>query len=141
MRVRQNRFNPKSRFTDRTKEKMAALRSLAAKISYGGNPEHKKHPGDFGLTPPSDPRRGKSLCDDVEIFKRSEAIYLLKQGLEKGMVSDREQNGWPKNIWSVTSQGKPLEAQLENPLIGAYHGYPVPESDPMFSEIIVQWNK
>jgi hypothetical protein len=31
----------------------AGVDSLASRVSYGSNPEHKRHPGDFGLTPPA----------------------------------------------------------------------------------------
>jgi len=34
-----------------------ALEMLVPRVSYGGNPEHKRNPGDFGLTPPSQPRQ------------------------------------------------------------------------------------
>ena len=57
------------------------------------------------------------------------------------MISDRYQGEWPKNVWSMTSDGKPLEAQLENPRLGTYHGYPMPESDPLAEEIKNVWNE
>ncbi|MEV1965831.1 hypothetical protein ABZR56_05135 [Pseudomonas aeruginosa] len=97
------------------------------------------NPGDFGLEPPADPRQGKSLCDVARIFTRTEALELLQAGIEKGLVSDRENGGWPKNIWSVTDAGIPMEAQLENPETGHYHGYPMPDSDPLASEVIARW--
>jgi hypothetical protein len=53
------------------------------------------------------------------------------------MVSEREEKGFPKNIWAVTDDGHPLEAQLENEVMGVYHGYPVPETDP-FRDIILE---
>lgn len=116
-----------------------ALRSLSTKISYGGNPEHKRNPGDFGLSPASDPRTGKSLCDAVGVFSKSVALDLLRRGVVKGLVSDRSVGDWPKNIWAVTPQGVALEAQLENPSVGAYHGYPLPSNDPLSAEVIKRW--
>lgn len=86
------------------------LGELADRARYGGNPEHKKNPGDFGLTPPSDPRQGKSLCDAAKIFKRDEAEKLLREGLRNGLVSDRMAGEWPKNVWSVTEDGLAMEA-------------------------------
>ncbi|MBV5267925.1 MAG: hypothetical protein JZU67_05370, partial [Burkholderiaceae bacterium] len=103
-------------------------------------PEHKRNPGDFGLTPPNGPRQRKSLCDAVGIFSRQVALEHLQSGLRKGLISDRFNANWPQNIWSVTEDGYPLEAQLENPVTGAYHGYPMPPSDPMAAEIVRQWN-
>ncbi len=114
---------------------------LAEHVRYAGNPEHKKNPGDFGLHPPSNPRPGKSLCDSAKIFSRREARNLIKDGLRRGMISDRFQDQWPKNVWAMTSDGIPLEAQLENPQLGTYHGYPMPESDPLAKEIKHVWKE
>jgi hypothetical protein len=116
------------------------LDKLAQSISYGGNPEHKKNPGDFGLTPPSGPRLGKSLCDAIGIFTRGEALTILKNGLRKGLVSERFDGSWPKNIWSVTEDGRPVEAQLENAAMGSYHGYPMPDSDPFAADVLDRWS-
>jgi len=140
MKPRYQQYNPKRRFLDLTDEVLHSLCALAEKVSYGGNPEHKRNPGDFGLTPPSGQRQGKSLCDAAGIFSRAEALALLKEGLRKGLVADREEHGWPKNIWAVTPAGMPLEAQLENPETGSYHGYPMPDSDPLAGEVINRWN-
>ena len=108
------------------------------KLRYGGNPEHKRNPGDFGLIPPNMPRPGKTLCDLVEIFTRTEALQLLHAGLNRGMFSVNERNGWPQNIWAVTENGDPLEAQLEG--VGMYHGYPMPEADPFREVVIERWS-
>lgn len=139
MKHRYDQFNQKRRFKTQEDCDILKLTQLAKKVKYGGNPEHKKNPGDFGLTPPSGPRLGKSLCDDVDIFRRRDALDLLKSGLGKGLVSDRFDGDWPKNIWSVTGDGKPVEAQLENSVLGTYHGYPMPESDPLASEVLRRW--
>lgn len=140
MKQRYERFNPKRRIRSPEAGDAELLARLAKTVGYGGNPEHKKVPGDFGLTPPSDPRQCKSLCDDAAIKSHREALELLKSGITKGLISDRFNGDWPKNIWSVTADGKPLEAQLENPESGTYHGYPMPESDPFSAEILRRWS-
>ena len=140
MQTRYNKFNNKRRIKGIEPDQAEELASLAATVKYGGNPEHKRNPGDFGLTPPSAPRSGKSLCDAVQIFSKSTALDLLQQGIRKGLVSDRFEGKWPKNIWSVTPDGTPLEAQLENPDTGSYHGYPMPQSDPFAAEVIAKWS-
>ncbi|AYK24916.1 TPA: hypothetical protein L5D12_005646 [Pseudomonas aeruginosa] len=139
MKKRYQKFNRKRRIADSGQWESRRLDELRTGVSYGGNPEHKMNPGDFGLEPPADPRQGKSLCDVARIFTRTEALELLQAGIEKGLVSDRENGGWPKNIWSVTDAGIPMEAQLENPETGQYHGYPMPDSDPLASEVIARW--
>lgn len=140
MKRRENKYNPKRALWELSAENLQICALLAKKVRYGGNPEHKKNPGDFGLTPPSGPRQGKSLCDVVAIFTRAEALRYLRIGLKKGLVSDRFVDGWPKNIWSVTENGVALEAQIENPQLGSYHGYPMPDSDPFVEEVLARWN-
>ena len=80
-----------------------------------------------------------SLCDDVEIFSKAKAMQLLKEGIRRGLVSQSLRNGSPQNIWAVTSNGVPVEAQLENVTLGIYHGYPMPASDPFAQKVISLW--
>lgn len=140
MKKRNDKFNPKRAFLVPTPENLQLCIRLARTVGYGGNPEHKMNPGDFGLTPASDPRPGKSLCDSVAILTRSKALRHLRAGLKKGLASNRFVAGWPKNIWSVSDNGIALEAQLENAQVGTYHGYPMPESDPFAEEVLKRWN-
>jgi hypothetical protein len=119
----------------------AECESLAESVGYGGNPEHKSNPGNFGLTPPAAPRPDKTLCDSAGIVDRSEALRLLQAGARGGLVSKQVKNDYPQNIWSVTQDGLPLEAQLENSGQGTYHGYPMPEGDPMRELILEAWRE
>ncbi len=113
---------------------------LITSIDYAGSPYHKRNPGDFGLTPPSQPRPDKSLCDEANIFSASIAKELLIEGVKKRIISEQERNGYPQNIWAVTEEGIPLEAQLGNEGEGTYHGYPMRKSDPLYKEILRRWN-
>ena len=76
------RFNPKRALA--VDPDPSVLRNLVAQVRYGGNPEHKRNPGDFGLTPPAQLRPDKTACDEVGITKRSVALGLLREGIEKG---------------------------------------------------------
>jgi hypothetical protein len=140
MTLKKRTFNPKRRICTREEFDLLqrALPELVKNVRYGGNPEHKRNAGDFGLTPPSNPRPGKTLCDEVQIFSRAQALRLLRQGLSRGMVSSQIRNGWPQNVWAVTERGEPLEAQREND--GIYHGYPMPASDPFREEVLKRWH-
>lgn len=140
MQKRYNQFNTKRRIKKLAEGDLQHCSNLAERIRYGGNPEHKKNPGDFGLTPSSGPRPGKSLCDTVGVFSRQDALNYLKAGLRLGLISEQFRGQWPQNIWSLTEDGHPLEAQLENPETGTYHGYPMPQSDPLGAEIVQRWN-
>jgi hypothetical protein len=122
-----------------SEEQLEQIRQLSKKASYGGNPEHKKNPGDFKLNPPSIPRQGKSLCDELGIFTREQALSLLREGFERGLVSEQMRGDWPQNVWSVFA-GRVLEAMLENPQQGAYHGYPMPLNDPFADAVLKRWN-
>ncbi|HET6385596.1 MAG TPA: hypothetical protein VFJ58_19565 [Armatimonadota bacterium] len=119
---------------------MAGLESLASRARYGGNPHHKRNPGDFGLTPPSQPRVAATLCDGASIFTRASAAALLREGIWRGLISVQKHNGWPQNVWAVTPDGIPLEAQLENQEVGSYHGYPMAASEPLRDHVIERWN-
>ena len=76
------KFNRKRRFAS-SLPALEALKRLAAEVRYGGKPDHKRNPGDFGLTPPSLPRDDKSLCDEIRLFRRAEALRLLRLGVER----------------------------------------------------------
>jgi hypothetical protein len=115
------------------------LDRLASCVKYGGNPEHKRNPGDFQLNPPAQPRADKTLCDAVGIFKKSKALWLLQEGVRRGLISEQTRGEFPQNIWSVTKDGKPLEAQLENQTQGIYHGYPMPINDDFRDEVLKRW--
>lgn len=71
-------------------------------------------PNDYALTPPSDPRPGKTLCDAERPVPRAEAEALLRRGISKGMWSVHHRGSLPQNIWAVSEGGMPYEAQLEN---------------------------
>jgi len=139
MTLKRRTFNPKRRIRTaqefRKRQRRAPFR--LENVLYRGNPEHKRAPGDFGLTPPASPRPNKTLCDRVEIFSRAEALKLLISGFERGLVSEQERDGWPQNVWAVTDKGEPLEAQLEGN--GVYHGYPMPEGDPFREKVLEHW--
>ena len=136
---RYQKYNPKRRLASLGTHAEPELAMLAESVRYSGNPEHKRNPGDFGLTPPAQPRRGKTLCDTVGIFTRANALRYLRLGLKRGAVSEQFVDGWPKIIWAVTKDGMPLEAQRDG--TGSYHGYPMPPEDPMAAEIKRFWTQ
>jgi hypothetical protein len=136
--MRKRKYNPKRRIVKSTDE--ARLESLSKTVVYTGNSAHKKHPGDFGLTPPAQPRLNKTLCDGTHV-NRKEAMRLLRSGAKLGLISILEWNGLPQNIWAVSQDGIPLEAQLENVESATYHGYPMGSGDPLAREIFARWKE
>jgi len=50
--VARESFNPKRALHDHMALSQAQIEKWVAAARYGGNPEHKRNPGDFGLTPP-----------------------------------------------------------------------------------------
>jgi hypothetical protein len=134
--------NPKRRLRNVMNLPIQAERdSLAARANYGGNPVHKRNPGDFNLIPPSAPRQNKTLCDGANIFRRTDALELLRQGIQRGLISEQERNGWPQNVWAVTEEGVALESQLDNEEIGSYHGYPMLSDEPLADDVVERWNQ
>lgn len=115
---------------------------LSERCSYGGNPVHKRNPGDYNLNPPINPRPAKTLCDGAEKVLKADAERLLEEGFAKGMVSEQKRmNGWPQNVWAVSVNGEAFEAQLENPAQGVYHGYPMPENDRFRAKVLEEWKR
>lgn len=141
---RQSDYKPRHRDIlplDQFEQGREQYEQLAARVVYTGSPLHKSNPGDFGLTPPRDPRPDKTLCDKVSIFKRAKAQELLRRAFQRGVVSSakaRNNNAWPQYVWAVTDDGYPLEAAFDGT---GYHGYPLPdERTPLFFEILKRWN-
>lgn len=117
-----------------------ALKDLASRVKYGGNPYHKRNPGDFKLTPPALPQPDKTLCDLADITTKREALRLLKSGVQKGLVSRQTRGGFPQNIWAVREEDSfVFEAQLENQGLGTYHGYPMSSNDDFRFEVLKKW--
>ena len=112
--------------------------ALAAAIGYGGNPEHKKNPGDFSLIPPAAAQADSTLCDITGVFTKAEALATLKAGVLQGLVSVQTRNGLPQNIWSVVN-GIAIEAELENEVLAVYHGYPLTVGEPLEREVLSRW--
>jgi len=137
MLTKRRTFNPKRQIASAIDQ--TDLERLAETVRYRGNPEHKRNPGNFGLTPPASPRRHKTLCDEADIFDRDQALRLLQEGIRQGLVSEPRGTAYPQNVWAVSMEGVPLEAQLENAANGTYHGYPMPEEDPFRDIVIARW--
>jgi hypothetical protein len=131
----------KRRIAKLTAEESNQLAARAGRVRYGGNPKHKKDPGDFGLIPPAahngqDPERGNdALCDVSHVRTREEAQRLLEEAFRSGFVDARRDGVWPKVVW-VVADGHVFEARLENRGQGTYHGYPLPYRDPMRAVVL-----
>ena len=139
---RRRSFNPKRKIADFGVRDERDRQQMSEQCSYGGNPQHKTDPRDYQLDPPVNPRPGKTLCDGLTPIARVDATRLLRQGFVKGMVSEQlVQNRWPQNVWAIAEDGEVYEAQLENPLQGVYHGYPMPENDPLKKTVIEEWSR
>lgn len=133
------RFNKKRRVQKRPDP--SVLTFLAQTVKYRGHPYHKQNPGNFRLTPPAQAMPGKTLCDDVGIFTREVAQELLRLGAARGLISVQTHGRFPQNIWSMSTEGFPLEAQLENHEQGTYHGYPMLGADPFRDIVISLWGR
>ena len=132
-------FNSKRRIA--VKPSIAECEALSKSVRYRGSPHHKRNPGDYGLTPPSNPRSDKTLCDPLGIDKREIAEMLLRAGAARGLISEQKRGKYPQNIWSVTEDGQPLEAQLDDKNQGTYHGYPMPQADIFRETVLKRWRK
>lgn len=141
MKRRKGGHNPKRRILPAEQWTTKKGDMLASEATYGGNPEHKTRPGDYDLRPPCLPRPCKTLCDANRDFLKEEALTLLRKGLERGMVSEQVRNEWPQNVWAVSDTGEAFEAQLENQLMGVYHGYPMAADDDFRLRVLKEWTR
>lgn len=139
MRPPRRKHNPKRRLHKGLDPGRAT--EIASSVSYRGSPLHKKAPGDFGLTPPSSPRPGKSLCDGPGVYQHKTANRYLRKGAEYGLVSRDAEQGFPRYIWAVTKDEYVLEARCDNFEKGTYHGYPLEQHDPMFIQVLYRWRE
>ncbi|MGB8842129.1 MAG: hypothetical protein WCC64_13800 [Aliidongia sp.] len=137
---RRTGYNPKRQVAAQGSLPDGILMDMANRVDYGGNPEHKRSAADYGLMPPASPRPGKTLCDARGPFLKAEALKLLKAGVRKGLMSPSTPGAWPQNIWALSESGEPFEAQLENPTMGTYHGYPMPADDSFRAIVTEEWN-
>jgi hypothetical protein len=117
-----------------------AERTLLAKARYQGSPHHKKSPSNFGLIPPTSPRRDKTLCDEAGVSDRATAEALFEKALEQGLVSEQKSGeGYPKQLWVVADDGRVFELMYGSN--GCYHGYPLRKSDPFAEEVRERWRQ
>lgn len=122
-----------------SEEERSFLRQSA---TYEGSPHHKRSPGDFGLTPPAAPRPDKTLCDEAGVMKRAIASDLLQRAIERGLASEAVgAPRFPKQLWAIDAEGQVFEAMYGGSKLGAYHGYPIRQSDPLFDEITEVWGR
>lgn len=132
-----NGKRPRFRAARLNDEEKALLRASA---TYEGSPDHKRNPGDFGLTPPASPRRDKTLCDEAAVFGRHTASDLFARAIDAGLVSEGTAVGeLPRRIWLVHDH-RVFEIKLGGSVVGSYHGYPVRRSNPYFDEIVHAWD-
>lgn len=134
------RFNPKRRIV-KPRPAQDSLNDLAGSVQYTGSPYHKRNPGDFGLTPPAQPRPDKTLCDGAGIFAVADAQRWLQEGARRGLVSSDPEGSYPKHIWAVTDDGVVLEAKYNNEGPGHYHGYPLFAPDPFRRIVLEHWRQ
>jgi hypothetical protein len=134
---RRNKYNPKRAIDAGVDDTFVGY--LLENIAYGGNPEHKRNPGDFGLQLSTDKRADYSLCDFVGILTREAALAALHEGIRRRLVSRQRRGSFPQNVWAVSESGMALEAQLENQDQGAYHGYPMDPEDPFSTDVKLSW--
>ena len=112
---------------------------LVSKARYEGSAFHKARPNDFGLTPPTNPRKDKTLCDEADIFDKATAKRLFDAALVHGLVSEQQTgDGFPKQLW-VVDRGRVYELMYGGSQAGCYHGYPIRDSDPLADLVRARW--
>ena len=117
------------------------LVALAGRLRYEGIAHHKLRPGDYDFSPPSNPRPSKSVCDDIRPILKDEAAKLFSDGIIKGMISKRDEDGVPKYVWAVDDSGQAYEAKRGGSTPYDYHGYRLNDDDPQRRVVLDEWKK
>ncbi len=71
----------------------------------------------------------------------NEAQQLVNSGIDYGLFSEPQQDGYPKFIWSVSDQGEVFEAKTDTHGTGEYHGYPLEDEDEMYRYVKSIWKE
>ncbi len=101
MKKRSGIFNTKRQFAGLARWPPDRLKDLCNRLSYGGNLEQRRELGDFNLNSTASARMGKTLCDEVGVRCRQDALALLRSGVAAGLISEPCINAWPQKIWTV----------------------------------------
>lgn len=140
MRKRQSN-RPERRFIDPDAITTAEREALCHRLRYVGAAYHKRSPGDYRFTPPSNPRPTKSLCDDKRVILKEQALQLFRDGVRKSMISALSASGVSKYVWAVDQNGDAYEAKTHPNHEISYHGYRLGEDDNMRDIILREWIK
>lgn len=82
----------------------------------------------------------ETAAQETCVHTPSEALAILKHGVNLGLVSEQTRGDYPQNIWSIHDTPDRvfvIEAQLENRAQGVYHAYPLDPQDP-FREVVLR---
>ena len=120
---------------------LARAAELSKVATYEGHGKHKRDTAGFPMSTPPSHRGTDSLCDKLSVPDWQAALRLLRKGLKNGLVSDFWFHGWPKHVWAMLPDGTVYEAKNGGSAEGAYHGYPLPESDSFAEEIRNAWKE
>ena len=134
--------NPKRRILPAEETSKEIRDSLKQRLRYAGNSLHKLRPGNYGLTPPQNPRPSKSVCDDLRRLLLDEARLLFETGIELGMISSFEEGNVPKYVWAVDDHDEPYEAKTTPGRDEPYYGYRLGDDDlAMRRYVLDEWKK
>ena len=129
--------NPKRRIAPKNKIASDMLDRYADQTCYTGSPLHKRNAADYGFHPPANPRPNKSLCDGNRKVMLNEARCLFQEGINRGMVSTYSEDGLPKYVWAVDSDGRVFEAKRERNSRN-YHGYELGDDEEAMRKMVLR---
>lgn len=103
MKLRNGRFNPKRKLQDQLLPEKCAC--LAQTVKYTGNPEHKRNPGDFGLTPPADAKPYKTHSVwHAHLGRAAAGDYLTSSGIASGDLHTTQYRHFTPRTWPAFTQ-------------------------------------
>jgi hypothetical protein len=106
----------------------ATRQSLAARVHYAGDGDHKTYAAPNGEWIPS-LRRGKAACWKFDQDGWPRLLRLHRRAIVAGCVAEFR-GDFPSRVWAYIN-GRLHEARLHNARTGEYHGFPLEYAEQM----------
>ncbi len=78
------------------------------------------------------------MCDGHRIILKEDAAQLFREGIIRGMFSNLSDDGVPKFVWAVDTEGEAYEAKIDR---SGYHGYRLEEEGDFRALVLQEWKK
>lgn len=100
------------------------MAAIAARVSYVGSAEHKRHPSAAG--PPA--LRSDATPCPPNLASQDALTGWLRDAISEGAIGEPWEGDFPRYAWVSNEKGS-FEARLINREQGTYKGYPLEKAE------------